>query len=194
MKGYTLIEVIIALAIFAILGTLSVGLLSRAFDTKARLAAQIEPLTELQLAATRITQDMSQIINRPVLNQDQKETPALIANADGIVFTRGGFVRFNPKASDSTLRRIALSCNGQALVRKTWPKLDAFDSTPPQTQTLLSSLTHCSFSFMSRDKIWSNQWEKETTPFPAAFKLHLGLQDFGQITLIFMIPGHQNEK
>ena len=149
MKGYTLIEVIIALAIFAILGTLSVGLLSRAFDTKTRLAHQIQPVNEIRLAASRITQDSAQIVARPVREQDMEKRPAFIANTSGIEFTRGGFVALDNATSESTLRRVALTCEGSELIRNTWSKLDGFDASPPQKQILLSHLKQCHFSFAS---------------------------------------------
>ncbi|MCH9717758.1 MAG: type II secretion system minor pseudopilin GspJ [Gammaproteobacteria bacterium] len=192
MKGYTLIEVIIALAIFAILGTLSVGLLSRAFDTKTRLANQIQPVNEVQLAASRITQDSSQIVARPVREQDMQKRPAFIANTSSIEFTRGGFVALDESTSESTLRRVALNCEGSELVRNTWAKLDGFDSSPPQKQVLLSNLKQCYFSFASSNQTWSDEWHEEASSLPSAFKLHLNFEKLGELALIFSIPGGAN--
>jgi general secretion pathway protein J len=192
MKGYTLIEVIIALAIFAILGTLSVGLLSRAFDTKARLANQIQPVNEVQLAASRITQDSAQIVARPVREQDMQKRPAFIANTSGIEFTRGGFVALDNSPSESTLRRVALNCEGSELIRNTWSKLDGFDASPPQKQVLLSHLKQCYFSFASSNQTWSDAWHEEKSSLPTAFKLHLNFENLGDIALIFNIPGGNN--
>ncbi|MDX2347037.1 MAG: type II secretion system minor pseudopilin GspJ [Legionella sp.] len=180
--GYTLIEVVIALAIFAILGTLSVGVLSRAFDTKARLATQIEPLNHIQLAIARITQNAAQIVARPVLNQDIKKTPAFVGNTHSIEFTRGGFI------STPTLKRMALSCEDGNLIQSTWLTLDKFDETPPQQQILLSQLTQCYFTLLSQDKTWSDTWGENNT-LPAAFKLHLNIKSLGEITPVFIIAG-----
>ena len=180
---------IIALAIFAILGMLSVGVLSRSFDTKARLAEKIEPLTELTLAETRINQDVSQIVARAVRAEDMTKIPAFIANASKIEFTRGGFIRLDPAAPQSTLRRVALRCEGRKLIRDTWPELDGFNPDAPQEQILLNNLNHCSFSFISSNKTWSNEWHADESTFPGAFKLHMDIQDLGEITLIFMLPG-----
>ena len=189
MKGYTLVEVIIALAIFAIIGTLSVGLLSRAFDTKTRLAAQINPLSDVQLAATRISQDAAQMVARGVRDKDMKKIPTFVADADGIEFTRGGFVRLDPTARESTLRRVALSCEHHQLIRKTWPELDGFSRDKPQKQMLLDNLENCGFSFTSSRHTWSNEWRGEERLLPASFKLHLNIKDLGEIALIFIIPG-----
>jgi general secretion pathway protein J len=185
--------VIIALAIFAILGTLSVGVLSRAFDTKARLASKIEPLTELQLAETRINQDVSQIVARAIRSEDMNRIPAFLASASSIEFTRGGFVHLShndtSKTPQSTLRRVALRCENSKLVRDTWETLDAFNQDAPQKQILLNQLNTCSFSFISSNKTWSSAWHADESVFPTAFKLHVDIKKLGKITLVFMIPG-----
>ncbi len=189
IKGYTLVEVIIALAIFAILGTLSVGLLSRAFETKAKLAAQINPISEVQLAATRISQDAAQIVARGVRDHDMKKIPAFIASAKSIEFTRGGFVKLDEKAPQSTLRRVALSCEHHQLVRKTWPELDGFSRDKPQKQILLSNLDKCGFSFTSTRHTWSDEWRGGEQSLPSSFKLYLNIKELGETAFIFGVPG-----
>ncbi|MDF1646265.1 MAG: type II secretion system minor pseudopilin GspJ [Legionellaceae bacterium] len=189
IKGYTLIEVIIALAIFAIIGTLSVGLLSRAFDTKARLSAQITPLSDVQLAITRINQDAAQIVARAIRDHDMKKIPAFVASAQNIEFTRGGFVRPNEKTPESTLRRVALSCENNQLVRKSWAKLDGFIRDKPQKQILLEHLDKCGFSFTSSRHTWSDEWRGGDVLLPSSFKLYLSIKNLGEIAPIFIIPG-----
>ena len=191
IKGYTLIEVIIALAIFAILGALSVGLLSRAFETKARLAHQVGPISEVQLTASRITQDAAQMVNRPVRDSDMKKIDAFAATTARIEFTRGGFIEpleQKKQNKKSTLRRIALSCEDNTLVRYTWPILDGFDDSTPQKQILLDNLTDCHFAFAAAHHTWSDQWRAGETNLPPAFKLYLNLKNLGETALIFSIP------
>ncbi len=192
MRGYTLIEVVIALAIFAILGTLSVGLLSRAFETKTKLATQVSPLTDVQLAATRISQDANQMVARAVRDQDMKKISAFVATTQEIEFTRGGFVSADKKPTESTLRRVALSCENHKLLRKTWSKLDGFERDKPQTQTLLTNLERCSFAFTSSRRRWSDEWRGDDNTLPASFKLYLEVKDIGEVALIFAIPGGSN--
>jgi general secretion pathway protein J len=179
--GYTLIEVIIALAIFAVLGAMSVGLLSRAFDTKARLKAQLVPLQALELADARITHDTAQIVNKSA-----GKTPAFVGEATSVTFTRGGFV--SPDSTQSTLRRITLSCKNARLTRKTGSIIEDSDSDTQNTeeQVLLESLDNCSFSYLFPE---DNTDTKST--FPRAIKLHLSLKKLGDIMLMFPIPGGQ---
>jgi general secretion pathway protein J len=179
--GYTLIEVIIALAIFAVLGAMSVGLLSRAFDTKARLKAQLDPLAALELATARITYDTAQVVNHAA-----GKKPAFIGEATSVTFSRGGFV--SPDNTQSTLRRITLSCKDAKLTRKTGSILDDThtDADSTEEQVLLESLDDCSFSYLFPE----DDTEKKTT-FPRAIKLHLSLHKLGDIMLMFPISGGQ---
>lgn len=189
MRGYTLIEVIISLAIFAILSTLSVGVLSRAFDTKAKLQAQLEPLSELELAIARITLDTAQIVPRTVRTNDMTLLPAFSVGKKHIEFTRGGFIPVDKNASESTLRRVGLMCENHQLIRSTWAKLDGLSHDTPKQQVLLNHLKSCNFSFVSAERRWTDVWrETKKHPLPTAFKLHLVLDDLGEVGLVFQLP------
>ena len=187
--GYTLIEVIIALAIFAILGTISVGLLSRAFDTRARIENQMEPLTELQLAVTRINRDVAQMVDRGALS--------LIGHTNYTEFTRGGIVNPDEEDAKSTLKRVALVCgNNEKLIRKTWARVDPLSPNDFQEQALMNNLESCEFSYLGKGSTWVSDWPMTTAsprekppPFPRAIKLTLTLENLGEIALLFVVPG-----
>ena len=187
--GYTLIELIIALAIFAILGTISVGLLSRAFDTRARIENQMEPLTELQLAVTRINRDVAQMVDRGALS--------LIGHTNYTEFTRGGIVNPDEEDAKNTLKRVALVCgNNEKLIRKTWARVDPLSPNDFQEQALMNKLESCEFSYLGKGSTWVSDWPMTTAsprekppPFPRAIKLTLTLENLGEIALLFVVPG-----
>ncbi|MDF1683373.1 MAG: type II secretion system minor pseudopilin GspJ [Legionellaceae bacterium] len=192
-QGYTLIEVIIALAIFAILGTISVGLLGRSFDTSARLKAKIDPLAELQLAVARMNRDITQIVERG--------TSSFIGQTNYAEFVRGGLVNPDEDEAKSTLKRVALLCdNNSELVRKTWTRVDPLNPDDFQEQALLHHIDSCEFSYLGTDNTWVSEWpmapeestaspSKKQPPFPRAIKLNLTLENFGDIPLLFVVPG-----
>ncbi|NYQ85965.1 GspJ family T2SS minor pseudopilin variant LspJ, partial [Escherichia coli] len=65
-KGFTLIEILIALTVFAILATITSSTLYYAFNTRTRVNAQAERLNALQLAISIIQQDTSQTVERAI--------------------------------------------------------------------------------------------------------------------------------
>lgn len=187
--GYTLIEIIIALAIFAILGTISVGLLGRAFDTSARLKAKIEPLAEFQLAITRMNRDLAQIVARGA--------SSFVGSNNYVEFIRGGIVNPDEEEAKSTLKRVALLCeNNEKLMRRTWERVDPQSLDHFQEQVLMDSIENCEFSYLVKDDMWVSEWPITTTEskdpaplFPRAIKLKLNLKNLGDIPLLFVIPG-----
>jgi general secretion pathway protein J len=189
-KGYTLIEVIIALAIFAILGTISVGLLGRSFDTSARLKAKIDPLAELQLAVARMDRDIAQIVERG--------SSSFVGQTNYAEFVRGGLVIPDESEVKSTLKRVALLCGGDAeLIRKTWTRVAPLNPDDFQEQALMHHIESCEFSYLDKDSTWVSEWPMAPTeastdkppPLPRAIKLNLTLKNFGSIPLLFVIPG-----
>jgi len=189
-RGYTLKEVIIALAIFAILGTISVGLLGRSFDTSARLKAKIDPLTELQLAVARMDRDIAQIVERG--------SSSFVGQTNYAEFVRGGLVIPDENEVKSTLKRVALLCGSDAeLIRKTWTRVDPLNPDDFQEQALMHHIESCEFSYLAKDSTWVSEWPMAQTekskdkppPFPRAIKLNLTLKNFGDIPLLFVIPG-----
>ncbi len=187
--AYTLIEVIIALAIFAILATISVGLLGRAFDTSARIKAKIDPLAEFQLAITRINRDIAQIVERGA--------SSFVGQTNYVEFIRGGRIIPDEEEAKSTLQRVALLCgNNEKLIRKTWSRVDPLTMDDYQEQVLIHHLESCEFSYLDKNNTWVYEWpistsesKEKTPPFPRAIKFTLILKNFGSIPLLFIIPG-----
>ena len=68
--GFTLIEVMVALAVFAILSAMTSQALYHAFDTRARVNEQANQLNAIQLAMTLIRRDTQQIIERSIYGND----------------------------------------------------------------------------------------------------------------------------
>lgn len=193
ISGYTLIEVIIALAIFAILGTISIGLLGRSFDTSARLKAQLDPLAELQLAVARMSRDIAQIVDLGKLS--------FVGQTNYAEFVRGGLVVPDENEVKSTLKRVALLCGAnETLIRKTWARVNPISAEDFQEQILINKVVSCEFSYLIKDGTWVSEWPitstepttntlKKSPPFPRAIKLTMHLKNLGEIPLLFVIPG-----
>src|SRR4051812_29065404 len=98
MKGFTLIEVLIALAVFAILSTITAFSMSNAFNIKARVTAQMDRIAAFDQSLALIRQDSSQITFRPVRDGSMRLKPAFIGQSTYMEFTRSGLV--NPDSQE----------------------------------------------------------------------------------------------
>ncbi len=193
-RGYTLIEVMVALAVFAILAAITSQALYHAFDTRARVNQQASQLNELQLAMTLLMRDTQQMVERPVRGNEMHLFPPFVGQPQYVEFTRGGLVNPQGKERRSTLKRVAYLCEGLTLVRRTWENLDSLNRKQYQDKIVLDNLKECSFAYLSQARQLLPEWreyaiqqnqKKETLPI--AIQLTL-TPHWGNMSLLFIIP------
>ena len=195
-QGFTLIEIMIALAVFAILSTITAATLMHAFSTRARVNAQSEQLNTIQVALMLIARDIEQIIQRPVIGEEMHLIPAFVGEQNTIEFTRAGIVNPNGVDERSTLKRIALICKTGKLIRRTWDTLDAPTRSFFHDKVLLSNLKACSFSYLNQSLQILPQWRNDVTTehqqeenLPMAIQFNITIEGWGNMNLLFPISG-----
>jgi len=193
-KGFTLIEVLIALTIFAILATITSSTLYYAFTTRTRVNEQSERLNTLQLAISLMQQDSVQVVDRPIRGNEMRSFPAFTGLTHYLEFTRDGNV--NPGSNDkrSTLKRIAYVCEKGKLIRRTWDTLDPINRNAYQDKLLISKLKECHFGYLNQNLHVLPEWrelavnlDQRKEPFPKAIQINLTLHDQGEMNLLFPI-------
>ncbi|MBA2652117.1 MAG: GspJ family T2SS minor pseudopilin variant LspJ [Tatlockia sp.] len=195
-QGYTLIEILIALAVFAILATITASSMYYAFETRARVTAQADRLNALQLALVLMERDIEQIVLRNARGKDMLIYPALDGQSKYVEFTRSGFANPNSDEKRSILKRVAYLCQNNSLLRRTWVALDAADRKAYQDKILLTELTHCEFSYLNSNvqnlseiRASAVQPNQRAEPLPKAIQMNLTLNHWGNINYLFVIPG-----
>ena len=194
-RGYTLIEVIVALAVFAILATLSGTVLVQAFNTRTHLAEETSRLNNLQLATTLIRRDAAQMVERAIRGTEGHLFPPFVGESNYLEFTRSGVVNPNAVVLSSALKRVALLCSKKQLIRRSWISLDGPTHSDYQDKVLLDNLQACSIAYLSRSRQILNEWRpyavqqnQKKEPLPTAIQLTLGLEHLGNLSLLFIIP------
>lgn len=195
IKGFTLIEILIALTVFAILATLTSSSLYYAFNTRTLVNAQANRLNELQLAVSIIQQDTEQIMARAIRGNEMRLFPTMLGQPEYMEFTRDGFVNPHSIEKRSTMKRIALVCMDGTLFRRTWTSLDPIDRNVYHDKALISKLTDCHFNYLNQNLESMPEWREQSmnqnqrpASFPKAIKISLNLQDWGAMDLLFTIP------
>ncbi|CAM2942338.1 type II secretory pathway protein LspJ [Legionella steigerwaltii] len=196
INGFTLIEILIALAVFAILATITSSVLYNAFTTRSRVNEQSQRLNELQLAISLIQQDTSQTLERPIRSNDMQLLPAFIGQTNYLEFTRDGDVNPGSIEKRSTLKRVAYVCQQGALIRRTWSTLDRINQNIYEDKLLLNRLTNCHFGYLNQNLQVLPEWREQAValnqrkePFPKAIQVNMTLQDQGEINLFFILAG-----
>lgn len=195
-KGFTLMEILIALVIFAILATATSSILYYAFTTRNRVNNQADRLNQLQMAINMIQQETTQIIDRQIRGNEMHLFPAFVGQRSYVEFTRDGVVNPNSQEKRSTLKRIALYCIESRLIQRTWSQLDPLNINEYEEKTLIDNLSQCHFNFLNKNLQVLSEWREQLNDqhnqqglFPKAIQVNLELKDWGEINLLFVIPG-----
>ena len=193
-KAFTLIEVLVALAIFGILSALAYGALGQTLLSAEMLNERMDRLQAIQKSVRHLSQDFLQLAPRPVrLELGDSIGPALQADLSSdfaIELTHGGW--HNPAALPrGTLQRAAYRLEDDELVRYYWTVLDRTLSNEPVAVTILDGVESILFRYLIESGDWIEQWPPPTAPGPLglrqrprAVEIVLTLQDRGEIRRI----------
>jgi general secretion pathway protein J len=139
-RGFTLLELVVALAVFAVLATLAYGSLGHLLGAREQLAARADALGRVQLAFSLLERDCLGAAPRPVRDELGDAEPALRRAADGsFEITQGNWSNplDQPRAQ---LQRVRWQLRDGVLYRDAWPVLDRVPGSKPQAQRMLQGV------------------------------------------------------
>ncbi len=203
-RAFTLLEILIALMIFAIISVIMTLVLQSVFTTRQRVTEQSQRLAKLQIAIVLMQRDLQQTINRPVRNNEAILQPALLGNARNVQFTRGGFS--NPQAIEqrSELQRVAYFVKDHQLFRRSWDRLDPVSANQYSDKLLLDNISSLQFSYLDNKnnnvKFWpltrkalvNAATGAPIDELPNAVQLSMQLKKMGEIDLLFPIASGES--
>lgn len=201
-RGFTLVEIMIAVLISAILSVMAFEAMQQALANRERVRAAELRVREVQNAMRGFVQDFGQLVPRPVREPLGGEyQPALLARttaATEVSFTRGGWM--NPAGvSRATLQRVRYAVREGKLYRDQWMVLDAQLEPQPRSKQLLDGVKSFRVRFMNDGRNWQDDWPPPsltTAPDerwmrwrPIAVEVSLELEDWGRLTRLIEVAG-----
>jgi len=188
-RAFSLLELLVALAVFAAMAAAAYGGLASIARTRATLAAEQDRFTAMVRAVGALERDLRQAVARPVLGNDGRPLPALLGRADAIELTRLGFA--NPRAEPrSNLQRVAYVRDGDALVRLRYAVLDRAPDSLPARTPLLAKVTDWRLRYLGEDGAWREQWPPgpDATLLPRAVEFRFDAPGYGGIRRVVELP------
>lgn len=193
-RGFTLLELLVAIALFALVSVMAYRGLDSILVASERIELQATRLTELQKGMSFLLRDMEQVVARPVRDRFGDRQAALRSDDVGdlrLQFTRGGVP--NPVGlTRSQLQRIGYALEDDELIRLSWPQLDGADELEARRRILIEQVEELQFRFMNRDRDWVDEWppggvggEPALADLPLAVEITLVLSDWGTLLRIF---------
>jgi len=194
-RAFTLIEIMIAVAIFSVMSVMAWGALSRSLDDAEMLTDRMDRLQAIQRAMRLITTDIALAAPRPVRNEiGDTQLPALLSSISGdfaLEVTHGGWG--NPAGLPrGTQQRSAYRLEEDQLVRYHWNVLDRTFSNEPVATVLLDRVESLFFRFYADTGDPSEVWPAQGAgnPLrarPRGVEIVLSLEDAGEITRLIEV-------
>jgi general secretion pathway protein J len=192
-RGFTLVELLVALFITAVMFAFGYRALDQAFRSRREVDEQSARLIAVQQAIRTLEQDVELLAPRPVRNLiGDGYLPAVSAAQNNTIGSLGttlssgissGFGNSSSLSGSSTplftftrggwtnpagiqrseLQRVSYSLEKGALVRQYYPVLDATEAVQPIKRTLVDHVKNFSLRFMDAGHNWQNGWPPITS-------------------------------
>ena len=192
-RGFTFIEMLLAAAIFAMVGMASVAVLSSVTQSDALSVEATERLVQLQRSMLMLERDFMQISVRHV--RIDGESPSkfrlygekfLLESEDhGVSFTRQGWRNPGMILPRSEIQTVAYRLQEGNLQRLFTLYPDAVTGSEPKVQMLLNGLTGFEIQYLKGEE-WLERWQDSN--FPKAVRITLTDEYLGRLERVFILP------
>jgi general secretion pathway protein J len=195
-RGFTLLELLVALAIFTVIGAAAYTGLFAVLEARDATRAESERLAAVQYAVDTFVDDLTQATDRSVRSVQPRQRAPLYAPGPDIepllAVTRGGWP--NPAGLPrSTLARVEWLLDDRQLLRQTRARPDAPDQVEPVRRRVLERVDAVDLRFQDAEGEWSPRWPPLNAPdsaamLPRAVEVTLELADWGEVRRLVALP------
>ena len=181
--GFTLLELLVALAAFALLAAAAHGTLQSMSQAAVSQREASARLQAMQLALGRLERELAQAL--PVTARGGRGATALSGSAQSIEFSTLGEAGWQP---DAVIRGVRYWLDGERLLR-------ASGTTPATSTTddgldVLDGLSDLRFAYYARPGGWQAGWQASAAaPLPAAVRIEMETSAGERFERIVELPG-----
>ncbi len=216
-RGFTLVELLVAILITAIMFAIGYGAVDQALRGRVEVKEQSQRLLAVQRAVRLLETDLELLQPRPVRNAigDNYQAALVARNGTGVsgggidagnslqiqaaallTLTRTGWS--NPTAVPrSELQRVSYLIEDGKLVRYHLSVLDAAGALPMTRRELVDQVESLSFRYMDAGHGWHDEWQTNASGTnvrlmrvrPVAVEFTLKLKDWGTLVRIVEVAG-----
>lgn len=172
-KGFTLLEILVAVTILAIISSLALRALQLVIVARERIEIASDRVQEIQTALNLLHQDFKNIVDRPIrLGPETSEASFVFTPTapSQVTFTRGGLTNPGGLASRSALERVAYRFKDHQLERLSWQSLDRGPNDIQKKRIILRNIETLEWRFMGDDDQFYTTWPTNGFTFPTAIE------------------------
>lgn len=180
--GFTLIEMLVALTIFAMLSAAGVTLLRASINTQIAVSTRLATSGGINRLRAMLSRELATAQPRPSRDEQGSLRPAFTGSPTGFAFIHAA------AASDSGLgvARVTYALDSNTLTRRTSAALDGASDGPPAT--ILRDVTRLACRYRHVDGSWSDSWTADDAArLPLAVELTLERRGGTALTMRFLV-------
>lgn len=202
-RGFTLLEILVAISIFAIVSAMAYGALMQMLRNRDQIEAERDFWRGVAVTFWRLDDDLAQARLRDVRDIDGTRLPAFRGQPvdprplalPSLEFTRGG-VDPGDETQQSDLQRVGYRLVNGKFERIVWPVLDRAPDTQPITSTLLTNVRDVQFKFYADANRTFNVWPVPLEPgantpppnsLPRAVEITITIAHRGTFSRLFLV-------
>lgn len=194
-RGFTLIEVLVAIAIFASLSVGAYQVLNQVQRSNELSMDRSERLKTLQRALVFLNNDFRQMALRQTRTNGEEPTSQLIqwqdylldSDAKGVMFSRAGWHNPEQQFPRGEVTKVGYRIKDNRLERLWWRYPDTPAGQQMLVMPLIDKIKAFNLSFYD-GKEWQDKWESRNT-LPHAVTVELELEDYGLIQRVYLVTG-----
>ncbi|MCM2680888.1 type II secretion system minor pseudopilin GspJ [Echinimonas agarilytica] len=198
-QGFTLLEILVAVAIFALLGVAALSTLTTVQKADQSSMRHSEKLELLQRAYWTMERDFLQVAvrqnrldgNEPSTYIFRAEENLMESEGQGVAFTRHGWTNPFHLLPRGNVQGVVYRLREGNLERLHTLYPDVAGGTEPKIRVLLENIESVKYKFY-RGTTWQNNWTVEREV-PKAIEVTLESDAFGEIRWVFLMTGAKLE-
>ncbi len=192
-RGFTLIEVLVALFVLAIIAMAAFRGLNAVMATRDAVAQETRKWQALMFFFSRMEQDIAVATPRPVRDRAGLQQPAWIGrdvavspNDAQLILTRAGVQ--DDQGAQVGPQRIGYRLDRDTIYLMRWAALDQPPDAEPRRYVLLRNVSDFHLRYKGANGVWSEQWPPagQTGGIPVAVEAKVTLSGGQPITRLFL--------
>lgn len=200
-QGFTLLELLVAMGIFALVSAMAYGGLGQILQTRDRLESERTFWRSFSLTFQRLDEDLGQARARGIRDVDGITLPAFSGQPvdmralgqPSLEFTRGGILIFG-SGIRSDLQRVGYQLKDGVLWRLTWPVLDRAPQTQAIESPMIGEVQDFTLRFYDDRGHPSDQWppisqNNIVASLPRGVEVKIKFAHHGEFTRTFLVGG-----
>ncbi|WP_432768164.1 MAG: type II secretion system minor pseudopilin GspJ [Sphingopyxis sp.] len=183
-RGFTLVEMLVALSLFAAIAAMGVGLLRGSIDTQEAVQQRLKSMGGMNRLRAVMANDLAQAVQRPTRGVAGEAVPAFAGSASGFAFVHAGASALGGSPRPN-VERVGYALVGSEWRREAQPMLDG--TALGDGDRLIDEVTAVAVRYRDAVGNWSESWNSEPGDrLPLAVEVRLTRTARPPLTMLFL--------